>query len=112
MYNARIASTRSRPDALEAQDQLLAGGVDELFQSSRLRTVTQSRLVTTLGLKTVFDLLATVGFHSTLGYLLNTFETALDEDIKADSTRILLPSENTDTKKESFPHAGPTDQSE
>jgi alkylhydroperoxidase family enzyme len=84
MSDARIASVRGRPDTMEAQDQLLATGVDELFQSSKIRPATQSRLVATFGLKAVFDLMATVGFYSTLGYILNTFETPLDKELAAD----------------------------
>lgn len=82
--DARIASIRARPDTMETQDALLARAVDELFQSSKLHPVTQSRLVATFGLKAVFDVMATVGFYSTLGYILNTFETPLDEDVAAD----------------------------
>jgi hypothetical protein len=31
----------------------------------------------------MFDVIATLGFSSTLGYILNTFDTPLDDDIAA-----------------------------
>jgi len=82
--DARIRSIRARLGAMAPQDALIAGAVDDLFDHARLRTPTLSRLNAALGKEGVLDLLATVGFYSTLGFLLNTFGTPLDDDIAAE----------------------------
>lgn len=82
--DARIRSLRGRLAAMAPEDALIAGAVDDLFDHARLRTATLAKLAAMVGKEGVLDLMATVGFYSTLGFLLNTFETPLDDDIAAE----------------------------
>lgn len=79
----RIAATRGPLEDMADNDALLCRAVDELLDGSRLADDTLAALVDTLGRPAVFDLMATVGFYATLGFILNTFETPLDSDIAA-----------------------------
>lgn len=82
--DTRIASIRGAVDDMAPGDALLARAVDELFDDKRLSAETARTLVETHGKKAMFDLMATVGFYSTLGYILNTCGTPLDDDIAAE----------------------------
>lgn len=64
-------------------DALLARAVDELFDNKQLSPLTARALVAAHGKEAMIDLMATVGFYSTLGFLLKTCGTPLDEDIVA-----------------------------
>ena len=77
----RIASISGPPEEMAPQDRLITGAVDELFDKSALSGPTVDALMREFGKPALFDLVATVGFYSTLGYILNTFGTPLDEDI-------------------------------
>ena len=81
LEDARIASIIGPKEAMTEEDRLLTDAVDELFDTSRLTPETRQRLFTALGKAAILDLMATVGFYSTLGFILNTFETPLDDDI-------------------------------
>ncbi|WP_424984651.1 carboxymuconolactone decarboxylase family protein [Microbulbifer sp. S227A] len=82
--DARIATLRGAVSDMAPTDGLLARAVDELFDNGGLGVATRDALGQAIGRDAVFDLMATVGFYSTLGFILNTFETPLDEDIRAD----------------------------
>lgn len=84
LSDARIRSIKGRLGAMAPEDALIAGAVDELFDHARLRPATLRRLTAAVGKEGALDLLATVGFYSTLGFLLNTFATPLDDDIAAE----------------------------
>lgn len=84
LTDARILSLRDPVDNMTAEDALLAGAVDELFFNSRLSGETTSAVVARFGKEGLFDLIATVGFYSTLGFILNSFGTPLDDDIAAE----------------------------
>ena len=84
MDDTRILSLRGPVETMEADDAVLARAVDELFSNRRLSQKTAAELAVLVGKKGVIDLMATVGFYSTLGFLLNTFGTALDDDIAAE----------------------------
>ncbi len=58
-----------------------SSNVDELFADHKISTQTEAALRTLTGKHVVMDVIATVGFYSTLGYILNTFEIPLDQDI-------------------------------
>ncbi len=77
----RIASISGPPEAMAPQDRLIASAVDELFDKSALSAPTVDAFIREFGKNAIFDFFATVGFYSTLGYLLNTFDTPLDDDI-------------------------------
>ncbi len=79
--DTRIGSISGPPDAMAPKDRQIARAVDELFDRYALSDPTVDALLYEFGKPAIFDLIATVGFYSTLGYILNTFATPLDEDI-------------------------------
>lgn len=81
MADARIASIRGDVAGMAAADATLAGAVDALFLDKRLSKARQGALVDLVGTGGMFDLIATVGFYSTLGYILNSFEVPLDDGV-------------------------------
>lgn len=81
MDDARIQSMRGNPSG---EDGLIAQAVDQLFDQRRLGPDLEQALAETLGREAVFDLIATVGFYSVLGYLLMTYETPIDSDVAAE----------------------------
>ncbi|MCB1339785.1 MAG: carboxymuconolactone decarboxylase family protein [Pseudooceanicola sp.] len=81
MSDARIASIRGATADMAADDATLATAVDDLFTTKRLTPPTRNALAALVGSQGVFDVIATVGFYSTLGYILNSFDTPLDDDI-------------------------------
>lgn len=84
MSDARIASIAGETGQMSAEDATVATAVDELFGQGRLAPETLASLASLVGMKGVFDVMATVGMYSTLGYIVNTFETPLDQDIGAE----------------------------
>lgn len=84
MDDARIASILGDVSAMTETDGLLATAVDELFADAKLGTDTRDALLATLGKDAVFDLMATVGFYSTLGFILKTFDTPIDDSVAAE----------------------------
>jgi len=79
--DARIASIAGPPDAMSPRDRMIALAVDELFDRHALSCASVASLSQHLGTAALFDLIATVGFYSTLGFILNSFNTPLDDDI-------------------------------
>lgn len=75
MGDARIAAMRGSPDG---EDGLIAQAVDALFDEKRLPPALERKLAAAFGREAVFDLMATVGFYSVLGYLLMTYDTPID----------------------------------
>ena len=75
MSDARIAALRGMP---EGEDGLIARAVDALFEDKRLSPALEAELAAALGRGAVFDLIATVGFYSVLGYILMTYDTPID----------------------------------
>lgn len=73
------ALTPEGPD--DARDALVARAVDELLCDKALSAGTSAALVQRLGREAVLDVIGLVGFYSTLGYILNSFSTHIDEDI-------------------------------
>ncbi|MBC7143295.1 MAG: carboxymuconolactone decarboxylase family protein [Rhodobacteraceae bacterium] len=84
LTDARIGTIRGAPEAMAPVDGLIARAVDELFDASRLTPATAADLAGAVGKDGILDLMATVGFYSTLGFILNTFATPLDDDIAAE----------------------------
>ena len=84
LTDLRIAALNGSIDQVLGKDALIALAVDELFENHRLTAETQINLTKQVGKRGILDLIATVGFYSTLGFLLNSFDTPLDEDIAAD----------------------------
>lgn len=84
MDDKRIARLNGPISEMYIDDAILATAVDELFDTKCLSKTTETSLRNLVGKTGVLDLIATVGFYSTLGYILNTFETPLDDDIKSE----------------------------
>lgn len=74
----RIAALRAMP---EGEDGMIARAVDMLLDERRLLPEAEAALAGALGRKAVFDLIATVGFYSVLGFILMTYGTPLDDGI-------------------------------
>lgn len=87
MDDARIAAVAGPPEAMAPDDALLARGVDALFDAHGLPAELERDLAARFGREAVFDLIATVGFYSTLGYLLNTYQPPLDEAVASELAR-------------------------
>lgn len=84
MSDARIASIGGTPGGMSPEDATIASAVDELLDDGRLGQETLQALLSLIGTQGVFDVMATVGMYSTLGYIVNTFDTPLDADVEAD----------------------------
>lgn len=84
MSDARISSLCGPTRDMAEDDATLARAVDEAFETHRLSEASIAALTALVGKDGMLDLLATVGFYSTLGLLLNSFETPLDDDIAAE----------------------------
>lgn len=74
----RIAALRAMP---EGEDGMLVRAVDMLIDQRRLSPETEAALAEALGRPAVFDLIATVGFYTVLGYILMTYGTPLDAGV-------------------------------
>lgn len=81
MTDARIASTRGDLSDMERDDAVLSQAVDELMRDARLGPATRDMLMELVGKEGTLDVFATVGFYSTLGFIVNTFEVAIDENV-------------------------------
>lgn len=76
--DARIRSIAGDP---VGEDGLIAQAVDALFDLHRIPETLEAELAHAIGREAVFDLIATVGFYSVLGGILQTYGTPLDQAI-------------------------------
>ena len=83
MDDARIAALAGPLEGIGDDDRPLARAVDELMTEARLMPSTRADLVAVVGSQGMFDLMATVGFYSVLGFIVNTCETPVDADVAA-----------------------------
>lgn len=79
--DARIAALAGQPSG---EDALIAEAVDALLDQRRLPEALDARLAGTLGRAAVFDLIATVGFYSILGWIVRSYATPLDAGVAAE----------------------------
>lgn len=77
----RIAALRGIPGGT---DGLIVRAVDALIDEKRLPEALKAELEPVVGVDGIFDLIATVGFYSVLGYLLMTYDTPVDDDVAAE----------------------------
>lgn len=84
LTDKRIASMRDVSGKMEPSDAVLANAIDDVMQVSRIRPENRQALMDLVGKEGTLDLLATVGFYSTLGFMLNTFETPLDDAVASE----------------------------
>lgn len=88
----RIAAILEMDEVTNRHDSLLALAVDELVVQNALSRPTRGRLVEEFGVQGSLDLIAIVGFYTTLGLMLNSFETPIDNDlVEALRLRPLMP---------------------
>lgn len=83
LTDAEIMSLRGPVSAMTAEIALYASATDALIDHSRLSAELRSAVIAGVGEAGLIDLIATVGFYCTLGFLLNTAGTPLDEDAAA-----------------------------
>jgi alkylhydroperoxidase family enzyme len=81
LRDARIASIAGALRDMAGDDALIARAVDELLDDHALSAATLRALTEAFGKTAGLDLMATVGFYSILGWILNTHEVPLDADI-------------------------------
>lgn len=84
MDDARISSLAGPLDDMSDKDRILAMAVDELMKNTRLQTKTRIDLIKEIGAEGMFDLMATVGFYSVLGFIVNSLDVPIDDDIIAE----------------------------
>ena len=65
----------------QGEDGLIVRAVDALFDDKRLSLALEAELAAAIGREAVFDLIATAGFYSVLGYMLMTYETPIDAGV-------------------------------
>ncbi len=75
----RITAIRGTPEGI---DGLIVNAVDALFDKRMLTQEQEAELAEAIGRTAVIDLIAMVGFYSVLGYLLNTYDTPIDQAIQ------------------------------
>ena len=77
----QIMAAKGAPEQMDPADRLLALAVDALVDENALTTSQQRLLVDALGVPGMMDLIATVGFYTTLSYLLNSFSPPVEEKV-------------------------------
>lgn len=83
LSDQRIAAMRGAPSEMAPEDAVLACAVDDLMTSARVQPQTLASLMQLVGKEGTLDLMATIGFYSTLGFILNTFDAPLDDAVAA-----------------------------
>ncbi|WP_299839952.1 carboxymuconolactone decarboxylase family protein [uncultured Paracoccus sp.] len=91
MEDARIAALAGPLEGIGDGDRILARAVDELMENARLLPSTRADLLAAVGSAGMFDLMATVGFYSVLGFIVNSCETPVDADVAAELARRPAP---------------------
>jgi 4-carboxymuconolactone decarboxylase len=84
LSDARIAAIAGPIESMEPADAALAAAVDALIENKRLGDQTREAVLALVGTAGLFDLMATVGFYMTLGFIVNSFDTPLDADVAAE----------------------------
>lgn len=79
--DARIQAMRGLPDG---EDGLIARAVDALFDGSHLPSDIEGAVSAIMGRQAVFDLMATVGFYSILGFIVMTYDAPIDEAVESE----------------------------
>ena len=91
LNDARILSAALSPGlALTVADGILLRSVDALVDDNRLSPGLVRDLLDGFGKKAILDLIATVGMYSLLAYLLESFQTPIDEDVATELDRTPL----------------------
>lgn len=77
----RIATLRGDPADMSPDDATLVRAVDALHAQARLDADLQRDLLAVVGKAGMLDLMATLGMYFTLGCILRSFATPLDQDV-------------------------------
>lgn len=77
----RIRAIGGIDEEMTEGDLVLVRAVDELMDDAALSPDTHAALAAQVGVDGVLDLMATVGFYSTLAFLVKTFDTPVDDDV-------------------------------
>ena len=86
MSDDRINSIRLATKNMNIEDAVFANAVDEMMKQKKISIYTLDELLALVGKEGVLDTIATVGFYSTLGFILNSFNTPLDDNILNEMT--------------------------
>lgn len=81
LSDERIASMAGPLEDMAEDDRILASAVDMLVADQTLSPLAQKQLLNLVGPAGIFDLIATVGFYTTLACILKSFGTPLDADV-------------------------------
>ena len=81
MDEARIMGITGPASTMEPADAVLVNAVDALIDSARLDRQARNALEQLLGPQGVFDVIATVGFYTTLAFIVKSFDVPIDADI-------------------------------
>lgn len=84
----RIQSLKGPLSHMAPMDALIAEAVDKPLRHSKLETRLQEDLAAAVGIEGMIDLMATVGFYSTLAFILNSFDVPLEDEILARFDRL------------------------
>lgn len=84
LTDGRIASLRGSPETMAPEDAVIVRAVDELLDKARLSASVRDDLSALVGTEGLFDVIATVGHYCILGFIVNSFETPLDDAIAAE----------------------------
>lgn len=87
----RLAALSGDLENVTPADRSIAAAVDDLIGTARLSPQTLRDLHAKVGPEGVLDLMATVGFYSTLAFILNSFEIELEEDVMTALSEHPLP---------------------
>ena len=82
LKDKRIASIAGPLADMDPDDILLCCAVDELIDENRISNGSAAAVIAQFGKTALFDLIATVGFYATLGWIVLTCDVPLDEDVK------------------------------
>lgn len=84
MEDARITTLAGPLETMSDDDRVLARAVDELMSDARLLPGTRQALTEAIGPEGMFDLMVTVGFYSVLGFIVNSLDVPVDDDVAAE----------------------------
>lgn len=87
----RLTSIRGQIEQMEADDGVVCAAVDELFDNHCLSPKRQMQISLLVGNDGLLDLIATVGFYTTLGFMLKSFNVPLEPEIVTAMTIQPLP---------------------
>ena len=91
LSDSDIQRVRDAPDSWPAgeADTLLLQAVDALLDHGKLSPAAIARLQASIGLAGIFDVMATLGMYTTLAFIVKSFDTPLEPDIRAAAGALL-----------------------